>query len=185
MGLMASDSDADGVTDDEVVVPSPTLPTPHPLLRSSGTQTEVCSASRYPSAMPPTPNLTTAHIAPVQQTTVLPPPPAPPPSSSLTSRLTCKLQQLQKCWYVFVGKPLKARVRRVALPDPEPDRPEQKRATKGKGTGRERQLHEGDAGASGLILCREPRAIIGDAQAEAAPAACVVAGAAPCQCWCR
>jgi hypothetical protein len=37
MGLPDSGADADGVTDDEVVVPSPTPPTPHPLLRSSGT----------------------------------------------------------------------------------------------------------------------------------------------------
>jgi hypothetical protein len=37
MGPADSDADADGVTDDEVVVPSPTSPTPHPLLRSSGT----------------------------------------------------------------------------------------------------------------------------------------------------
>jgi hypothetical protein len=38
-GLTLSDSDADaeGVTDDEVVIPSPTPPAPHPLLRSSGT----------------------------------------------------------------------------------------------------------------------------------------------------
>jgi hypothetical protein len=37
MGLMDSDSDADGVGDDGVVVPSPTPPTPHALLRTSGT----------------------------------------------------------------------------------------------------------------------------------------------------
>ncbi|KAN0136406.1 hypothetical protein V8E53_005774, partial [Lactarius tabidus] len=36
MGLTESDADADGVTDDEVVMPSPTPSTPHPLLRSSG-----------------------------------------------------------------------------------------------------------------------------------------------------
>ena len=37
MGLTDSDADAEGVTDDEVVVPSPTPSAPHPLLRSSGT----------------------------------------------------------------------------------------------------------------------------------------------------
>ena len=37
MGLTNSDADAEGVTDDEVVVPSPTPSVPHPLLRFSGT----------------------------------------------------------------------------------------------------------------------------------------------------
>lgn len=37
MGPMDSDADAEGVTDDEVVVPSPTPSALHPLLRSSGT----------------------------------------------------------------------------------------------------------------------------------------------------
>ena len=37
MGLTDSDADAEGVTDDEVVVPSPTPSAPHPLLRSSST----------------------------------------------------------------------------------------------------------------------------------------------------
>ena len=37
MGLTSSDADAEGVTDDEVVVPSPTSSVPHPLLRFSGT----------------------------------------------------------------------------------------------------------------------------------------------------
>ena len=37
MGLTDSEADAEGVTDDEVVVPSPTPSAPHPLLRSSGT----------------------------------------------------------------------------------------------------------------------------------------------------
>ena len=37
MGLTDSDADAKGVTDDEVVVPSPTPSVLHPLLRSSGT----------------------------------------------------------------------------------------------------------------------------------------------------
>ena len=37
MGLTDSDADADGLADDEVVVPSSTPSAPHPLLRSSGT----------------------------------------------------------------------------------------------------------------------------------------------------
>lgn len=37
MGLTTSDVDAEGVTDDEVIVPSPTPSAPHPLLRTSGT----------------------------------------------------------------------------------------------------------------------------------------------------
>ena len=37
MGLTDSDADAEGVTDDELVVPSPTPSAPHPLLRTLGT----------------------------------------------------------------------------------------------------------------------------------------------------
>ena len=37
MGFTDSDADAEGVTDDEAVMPSPTPSAPHPLLRSSGT----------------------------------------------------------------------------------------------------------------------------------------------------
>ena len=37
MGLTISDADAEGVTDDEAVIPSPTPSVSHPLLRSSGT----------------------------------------------------------------------------------------------------------------------------------------------------
>ena len=37
MGLTDSDADAEGVTDDEVIVPSPMPSAPYPLLCSSGT----------------------------------------------------------------------------------------------------------------------------------------------------
>ncbi|KAN0136413.1 hypothetical protein V8E53_005781 [Lactarius tabidus] len=74
----------------------------------------------------------TAYFVPVQQPTFPPPPPAPPPATSSTPELAQKHHQAQKQRHVFIGKPLKAWGRFVVLPDPEPDRPEQK-TTKGKG----------------------------------------------------
>ena len=79
-----------------------------------------------------------ARIVPVPQATVtLPVPPAATTTATLATYSTPeappKPQQPQKRRHVFIGKPLKTWGRVVSLPDPEPDQPEPKRTTKGKG----------------------------------------------------
>ena len=57
------------------------------------------------------------HVAPVQQQLTVPlPPPALPPATSLTPKLS---QELQRRWYLFIGKPREAWGRLVSLPDPD------------------------------------------------------------------
>ena len=72
---------------------------------------------------------TKARIVPVSQPTV----PSPratttTPTITLTPEPAPKQHHLQKCRYVFIGKPRRTWRRLVSLPDPEPDPPVQKTA---------------------------------------------------------
>jgi hypothetical protein len=83
-----------------------------------------------------------ARIVPAPQATL------PPPATSSVPEPAQEQHQVQKRWYVFIGKPLKAWGRFASLPDPEPNQPEQKKMTKTKG--RRRQRGAGAARASGF-----------------------------------
>jgi hypothetical protein len=111
-----------------ITIPSPTTNTQ--VFDSSWSATAVFTVSGEPLGNAFLQG-NTAHVVPVSQPTVPPPPPAPPPATTSTPEPAQKQEQLQKQRHVFIGKPLKAWGRLVVLPDP--DQPEQKITTKGKG----------------------------------------------------